>query len=42
MGIVTDINIIQNDGILDIAVIADIGFLEDHGILNRAVYDRTA
>ena len=40
--IVSEIHIIEDDGIFDHTVISDKDFLEDHRILNRAVDDAPA
>ena len=40
--IISNIDIIQNDGILDIAVVADVSFLKDHRIFYLTVHDTSA
>ena len=42
MCIVPYIHIIEDNGILDVAVVADEGSLEDHGVLNGSVNDTSA
>ena len=42
MRVIPDIDIIQNDGILDIAVVTNVGLLEDYRIFYLAVHDTAA
>ena len=42
MCIISNIDIIQNDGILDIAVVADVSFLKDHRIFYLTVHNTSA
>ena len=42
MCVVADIYVIQDNRILDVAVIADKGFFENNGILHRSVDDAAA
>ena len=39
VGVITDVNIIKNDRILDRTVVADVCLLEYYGVLDHAVYD---
>ena len=40
--VITDIYIIQNDGVFYVTIASNIGFFEDHGIFNRAVHNTAA
>ena len=40
--VVTDVHVIQNDGIPDGTVVADVAGLKHHGILHYSVYDAAA
>ena len=39
MCVISNVDIIQNDGIFNIAVITDICLLEDYGVFYLAIYD---